>query len=86
MTAWPKDVKEFTVSVIRNKDRRTSYSYISKPTLQTLGNPDNLKFIIRNGYVEVKGSDYSGDQKFLQNNSAFLLKNLIKSRLNLAVR
>ena len=31
MTAWPKDAKEFAVSVIRNKDRRTSYSYIPKP-------------------------------------------------------
>ena len=37
MTAWPKDAKEFAVSVIRNKDRRTSYSYIPKPILRVLG-------------------------------------------------
>ena len=57
MTAWPKDAKEFAVSVIRNKDRRTSYSYIPKPILKVLGNPAHLKFIIRDGYVEVSGSD-----------------------------
>ena len=57
MTAWPKDAKEFAVSVIRNKDRRTSYSYIPKPILKVLGNPAHLKFIIRGGYVEVSGSD-----------------------------
>ena len=56
MTVWPKDAKEFTVSVIP-KDRRTSYSYMPKPILQALGNPDRLKFIIQDGYVEVRGSD-----------------------------
>ena len=57
MTAWPKDAKEFSVPAIRNKDKRTSYRYIPKPILQILGNPDHLKFIIRDGYVEVSGSD-----------------------------
>ena len=57
MTVWPKDAKEFTVSAIPNKDRRTSYNYIPKPILQALGNPDRLKFIIQDGYVEVRGSD-----------------------------
>ena len=57
MTVWPKGAKEFAVSVIPNKDRRTSYSYIPKPILQALGNPDRLKFIIQDGYVEVRGSD-----------------------------
>ena len=65
MTAWPKDAKEFAVSVIRNKDRRTSYSYIPKPILKVLGNPAHLKFIIRDGYVEVSGSDYSDTPKFV---------------------
>ena len=40
----------------------------------------------KNAGTGESASCYSGDQKFLQNNSAFLLKNLIKSRLNLAVR
>ena len=57
MTAWQKDAKEFAASAVPNKDRRTSYSYMPKPTLQALGNPDRLKFIIQDGYVEVRGSD-----------------------------
>ena len=57
MTTWSKDAKEFAVSVIRNKDRMTSYSYIPKPILQILGNPDRLKFIIQDGYIEVRGPD-----------------------------
>ncbi len=31
--------------------------YIPKPILKVLGNPAHLKFIIRDGYVEVSGSD-----------------------------
>ena len=42
---------------IPNKYRMTSYSYIPKPILQALGNPDRLKFVIQDGYVEVRGSD-----------------------------
>ena len=49
------DTKEFTVSVIHNRQRRTSY--MPKPILQTLGNPDGLKFTIRDGYVEVSRPD-----------------------------
>ena len=57
MTVWLKNAKEFAVSVMRNKDRRTNYSYISKLILQMLGNPDHLKFIIRDEYIEVSRSD-----------------------------
>lgn len=57
MTVWPDGSKEFTVSVIRNRQRRTSYSYIPKPVLNKLGNPDGLKFIIRDGYIEVSRPD-----------------------------
>ena len=47
MPIWPKDAKEFTVSITRNRQRDTSYSYIPKPILAKLGNPSRLKFIIR---------------------------------------
>ena len=57
MTTWRKDAKEFTVSVIQNRKRRTSYSYIPKPILQMLNNPDALKFTVRDGYIEVGRSD-----------------------------
>ena len=47
MTYWRKDATEFAVSIIRNPQRRTSYSYIPKPVLERLGNPDGLKFVFR---------------------------------------
>ncbi len=47
MTLWSKDAKEFTVSVIRNPARHTNYSYIPKPVLDRLGNPDRLTFVFR---------------------------------------
>ena len=33
MKSWPKDAKEFAVSVMPSTDRRTGYSYMPKPTL-----------------------------------------------------
>ena len=53
MPIWPKDAKEFTVSITRNRQRDTSYSYIPKPILAKLGNPSGLKFIIRGGDIVV---------------------------------
>ena len=47
MPSWSKDAKEFTVSITHNRQRGTSYIYISKPILAKLGNPSGLKFIIR---------------------------------------
>ena len=57
MTSWPKDAKEFTVSITHNRQRGTSYSYIPKPILRMLGNPDGLKFTVRDGYIEVSRPD-----------------------------
>ena len=54
MTQWASDVKDFTVSIIQNKKRLTSYSYIPKPILEMLGNPTALKFTIRGSDVLVK--------------------------------
>ena len=56
MTSWPKDAKEFTVSIIANEARMTNYSYIPKPILKMLGNPKRLKFVIKDRHVEA-GSD-----------------------------
>ena len=57
MPSWPRDAKEFTVSIAHNRQRRTSYSYIPKPILVMRGNPDGLKFIVRDGYIEVGSPD-----------------------------
>ena len=57
MGTWRKDATEFTVSVIRNRQRQTSYSYIPKPVLDRLGNPDGLKFIFRGDDILVVRPD-----------------------------
>ena len=57
MTQWPKDAKEFTISVIKNEKRLTNYSYIPKPILEMLGNPDKLKFVISGDDIMVRRPD-----------------------------
>ncbi len=57
MGTWRKDATEFTVSVIRNRQRQTSYSYIPKPVLNKLGNPDGLKFVFRGDDILVVRPD-----------------------------
>ncbi|MCY4491357.1 MAG: hypothetical protein OXC46_07845 [Thaumarchaeota archaeon] len=56
MPIWPKDAKEFTVSIVPNEARMTSYCYVPKPILKMLKNPKRLKFVIKDGHIEVKGS------------------------------
>ena len=53
MPYWPKDAKEFTVSITHNRQRGTSYSCIPKPILARLGNPAGLRFVIRGGDIVV---------------------------------
>ncbi len=57
MGMWRKGATEFTVSVIRNRQRQTSYRYIPKPVLNKLGNPDGLKFVFRGDDILVVRPD-----------------------------
>lgn len=57
MTKWKADETEFPVSITHNTKRHTSYCYIPKPVLAFLGNPNGLKFIIRDGQVVVTRPD-----------------------------
>ncbi|MCY4491526.1 MAG: hypothetical protein OXC46_08715 [Thaumarchaeota archaeon] len=57
MPMWPKDAKEFTVPIVPNKARMTSYCYVPKPILKILKNPKRFKFIIKDRHIEVKGSN-----------------------------
>lgn len=57
MGYWRRDATEFAVSIIRNPRRRTSYSYIPKPVLERLGNPDGLKFVFRGDDILVVRPD-----------------------------
>ncbi len=57
MTKWAADATEFRVSIIHNVRRGTSYSYIPKHVLATLGNPDGLRFVIRGNEILVTRPD-----------------------------
>ncbi|MCE2508488.1 MAG: hypothetical protein J4G04_04195 [Nitrosopumilaceae archaeon] len=57
MVTWRKGATEFTVSIIRNPQRHTNYSYIPKPVLERLGNPDVLKFVFRGDDILVVRPD-----------------------------
>ena len=66
MGKWKKDAKEFAVGVNYVEDRGYSNS-IPKPIMDKLGNPDSLKFIIRDDktiqLVSGKSVSYSGKVK-----------------------
>ena len=53
MTSWAADAKEFQVSITHNRQRGTSYSYIPKPILAKLGNPEGLRFVIKGDKILV---------------------------------
>ena len=57
MTKWAANATEFQVSITHNVKRGTSYSYIPKPVLAKLGNPEGLKFIIRGDKILVTCPD-----------------------------
>jgi hypothetical protein len=48
MPKWKKDTKEFEVGVNYVENRGYSSS-IPKPIIELLGNPDSIKFVIREG-------------------------------------
>jgi hypothetical protein len=53
---WKKDAKEFKVSVNYNENRGFQSS-IPKPIMDALGNPDNLKFIIKDNQIKLMSGD-----------------------------
>ena len=57
MTKWAADATEFRVSITHNVRRGTSYSYIPKPVLTKLGNPEGLRFVIRGNEILVTRPD-----------------------------
>lgn len=52
MPKWKKDSNEFTVG-ISYSDTRGTQSYIPKPIIDFLGEPESLKFIIKGKIVQV---------------------------------
>ena len=57
MTKWAADAKEFRVSITHNVKRGTSYSYIPKPILARLDNPEGLRFVIQGDKILVTRPD-----------------------------
>ncbi len=49
---WKKDAKEFVVSVTHH-ETRGHQTYVPKPVMEKLGNPDALKFVMLDHKVEV---------------------------------
>jgi hypothetical protein len=55
MPKWKKDETEFTVSVTHH-EHRGYQCYIPKPIMEKLGNPESLKFVVKNAEIELKSS------------------------------
>ena len=56
MPRWKKDQKEFTMSVT-NQQHRGYQSYLPKPIKEMLGNPNAIKFIIKNKKIELEAGN-----------------------------
>jgi hypothetical protein len=56
MPRWKKDQKEFIVSVTYH-EHRGYQSYLPKPIMEMLGNPNTIKFIIKNKKVELEAGN-----------------------------
>lgn len=55
MPKWQKDQKEFTVGISYD-ERRGTQVYIPKPIIEMLGNPENMKFVIRGKKIEIESA------------------------------
>jgi hypothetical protein len=53
MPKWKKDETEFPVSVTKHETRGFQ-SYLPKPIMEFLGNPDFIKFVIKGKKVHVE--------------------------------
>jgi hypothetical protein len=57
MPKWRKDEKEFKVSVTYH-EHRGCQTYLPKPIIEMLGNPESIKFIVKkNSKIEVESGD-----------------------------
>ena len=56
LTKWKKDATEFTVKVNYNSKRGTQI-YLPKPVVDLLGEPESLKFSLKNGRISITSGD-----------------------------
>lgn len=52
MPRWKKDAKEFKVTV-NYEEKRGYQSYIPKPIMLMLGNPESLKYTVKGSKIEI---------------------------------
>ena len=52
MPKWKKDATEFIVKV-GHHETRGDQTYLPKPVMAFLGDPDTIKFVIKGKYIEV---------------------------------
>jgi hypothetical protein len=55
MPKWQKDQKEFIVGISYG-ERRGTQAYIPKPIIEMLGNPVNMKFLIKGKKIEIESA------------------------------
>ena len=53
---WKKDETEFPVHVSRHKTRGYQ-TYLPKPVMEALGDPDFVKFVLKGKKVEVQSDE-----------------------------
>lgn len=58
MTKWKKDATEFTVNVARRNERMSNTACIPKPVMDFLGDPEALRFKIKNNrFIVLEAGD-----------------------------
>lgn len=53
MPKWKKDATEFEVHVTKH-ETRGSQTYLPKPIMDMLGDPDTIKFVVKGKHIEVE--------------------------------
>jgi hypothetical protein len=60
MPKWRRDATEFEVSVTKHETRGYQ-AYLPKPVMDMLGDPNKIKFVIKNKHVEVEAGTATQD-------------------------
>lgn len=53
MPKWKKDATEFEVHVTKHETRGYQ-AYLPKPVMERLGEPDTIKFVVKNKHIEIE--------------------------------
>lgn len=62
MPRWKKDEKDFTVKV-SYEEKRGYQSYVPKPVMEALGQPETITYSLKGKRVEVRAGTHSEPKK-----------------------